>query len=222
MKRVKKVTAWQGRSSATGGFLMVAALVCVAALARGQEEAKEKNRMFSRGAIDMTQPTRITSERFEFDYKQMVAIFDEQVKVVHPQFYLEADRVFVFIDGTNDVKHILALGDVVMTNENRRAVCDKAMFSKAEGTLVLTGVNRSAQLTRGMDGVAGERITLWLEDERMVVEGQTGSEFVIGPTTLKQGRDDKPEKPTKDKPAEAPEKPAEDGPSLYTDPEATL
>ncbi len=126
------------------------------------------------------QQTVITSSRIEFDYKEMVAVFDENVRVENPQFLMLADRVLIFLDGTNDVKQILALGRVSVTNELRSASCDKAVYTRAADQLVLTG---NAELRRGGDYVKGDRIAIWLNDERMEVSPGT---FVIAPETIKE------------------------------------
>ncbi len=126
------------------------------------------------------QQTVITSSRIEFDYKEMVAVFDENVRVENPQFLMLADRVLVFLDGTNDVKQILAIGRVSVTNEMRSASCDKAVYTRAADQLVLTG---SAELRRGSDYVKGDRIAIWLNDERMEV---SPGMFVIAPETIKE------------------------------------
>jgi len=128
--------------------------------------------------------TVITSARIEFDYKEMVAVFDENVRVENPQFLMLADRVLVFLDGTNDVKQILALGRVSVTNDIRSASCDKAVYTRAADQIVLTG---SAELRRGGDSVKGDRIAIWLNDERMEVSPGT---FVIAPETLREREKD--------------------------------
>ena len=128
--------------------------------------------------------TVITSARIEFDYKEMVAVFDENVRVENPQFLMLADRVLVFLDGTNDVKQILALGRVSVTNDIRSASCDKAVYTRAADQIVLTG---NAELRRGGDSVKGDRIAIWLNDERMEVSPGT---FVIAPETLREREKD--------------------------------
>lgn len=165
------------------------------------EEKKGMVALLAKDAIDSSQPTEITAERFEFDYKSMVAVFDENVEVKHPQFYLRSDRAFVFFDSTNDVKNILVTGNVEMTNENRRATCDRALYSREEGTLVMTGETQSAKLSRGFDSVAGDQITVWIADERMEVTGNSlgsgeRSKIIIGPGTLK--RQESERKPPKE------------------------
>jgi len=180
------------------------------------------NRLFSAQSMDIDQPMTITSERFEYDNKQMVAIFDENVKVAHPQFYLEAEQIFIFIDDDKKLKHILAQGSVRMTNENHRAMCEWALYTREEGTLMMRGNEGGiVQLTRGNDVQEGRQITIWMDDERMVVEGST---TVISPETLRPGRDVKkaPEPGEKNEPAETdePPPPKTERPSLYRNPEA--
>jgi lipopolysaccharide transport protein LptA len=140
------------------------------------------------GARD--QPTVITSTRIEFDYKEMVAVFDENVRVANPQFLLLADRVLVFLEGTNEIKQIMAIGRVSVTNELRSASCDKAVYTRAAEQLVLTG---NARLLRGGDSVSGDRIDIWLNDERMEV---TPGTVVFKPATVKNNPDPvKPDQP---------------------------
>ena len=143
--------------------------------------------------------TVITSARIEFDYKEMVAVFDENVRVENPQFLMLADRVLVFLDGTNDVKQILALGRVSVTNDIRSASCDKAVYTRAADQIVLTG---NAELRRGGDSVKGDRIAIWLNDERMEVSPGT---FVIAPETLREREKDTDGKKKPGAPAAAPD-----------------
>jgi lipopolysaccharide export system protein LptA len=124
--------------------------------------------------------TTITSERIEFDYKEFVAVFDENVKVDNPQFFLTADRVVIFLEGTNQVRQIMALGHVTLTNDQRVASCDKAVYTRLSGQVVMTG---NAMLRRAGDHVSGDRIVIWLDDERMEV---SPGHFVIAPETLRQ------------------------------------
>ncbi len=138
------------------------------------------HRASSSAATNTLRETTITSERIEFDYKEFVAVFDENVKVDNPQFFLTADRVVIFLEGTNQVRQIMALGHVTLTNDQRVASCEKAVYTRLSGQVVMTG---SAVLRRAGDHVSGDRITIWLDDERMEV---SPGHFVIAPETLKQ------------------------------------
>jgi lipopolysaccharide transport protein LptA len=111
----------------------------------------------------------ITAERIEFDNKEGVILFDENVLVDDEQFVMRSDRLLVFMEGTNDVQQIMAVGNVNITNQNRSASCDKAVYTRKDGQIVMTG--KARLLSQGDKGgeVTGDRITFWLDDERMEV-----------------------------------------------------
>lgn len=111
----------------------------------------------------------ITAKRVDYDNKEGVIVFDEDVVVDNEQFVLKSDRLFVFMQGTNDVDRILADGNVSITNLNRAATCDKAVFTKKDGQIVMTG--RATLMTGGERAgiVTGDKIVIWIDDERMEV-----------------------------------------------------
>ena len=109
--------------------------------------------------------TEITSRRMEFEYKESVILFEEDVHVKDPQYELRADRVLVFLDGTNDVKQVRAMGNVEVRSEDRRATCSQAVYTHADGKIVMTG--NDAMLSKGDDKIWGKQITIWVNDERM-------------------------------------------------------
>lgn len=115
--------------------------------------------------------TKITARRMEYNYKEAVVTMTDDVVVDDPRFYLTSDRLFVFLDGTNSFSQLVVMGNVAVSNENRRAWCDKAVYTKAESRLVMVG---HAKLTNiGDDGkknsVSGDKITIWTEEQRMEV-----------------------------------------------------
>ena len=158
-------------SVAATGLLAAAGVFAQTPEAAGGGAAKEAGAKASK-ADGQTAPAReavITAERIEFDNKEGVILFDENVVVDDAQFVMRSDRLLVFMEGTNDVQQILAVGRVSITNLNRSASCDKAVYTKKDGQIVMTG---SARLMRqGDEGgeVTGNRITFWLDDERMEV-----------------------------------------------------
>ena len=122
----------------------------------------------------------ITSDQLEFDYRDLVVAFDGHVHVTDPQFTMTSDRTLVFLEGTNEIKRIIAVGNVdIVQPPDRHATCDKAVYERASGQVVMTG---SPMLNRGADRVAGEEITVWLADQRIVVKK---GKMQIGPETMK-------------------------------------
>lgn len=122
----------------------------------------------------------ITSDQLEFDYKDMVVAFDGHVHVTDPQFTMTSERMLVFLEGTNEIKRIVAVADVdIVQPPDRHATCDKAVYERGSGQVVMTG---SPMLIRGADRVAGEVITVWLSDSRVVVKN---GKMQIGSDTMK-------------------------------------
>lgn len=124
----------------------------------------------------------ITAGKIEYDNKEGVIMFDTDVVVDDPRFLLRSDRLLLFLEGTNsnqDVSQIMAIGHVTITNQNRSASCDKAVYTREDGQIVMTGNARlnSGGATAGE--VQGNRITFWLNDERMEVS--EGSRVVLPP-----------------------------------------
>ncbi len=127
---------------------------------------------------------KITSERTTYDRKEGVILFDQNVFVNDPEYQMYADQLYVFLDGTNELKRIVAMGNVALTNELvtagkkelRAGQCAKATYSKASSKLVMYGdENRVARLeTVGKDtgSVTGKKITFWLDSEQVEVEGR--------------------------------------------------
>ncbi len=117
----------------------------------------------------------ITAERTDYDRKEGVILFDRNVFVDDEQYQMHADRIFVFLEGTNDLKRIVALGNVAITNEDKTATCSRAVYVRSLGKIVMYGdESKKAVLhEEGKKGgaVNGDRITFWLNSEQVEIEG---------------------------------------------------
>ncbi len=126
----------------------------------------------------------ITADKIEFDNKEGVILFDRNVLVSDPQFVMRSDRLIVFLQGTNDVDQIMAIGNVSLTNENRNAKCDKAVYTRKDGQIVMTG---NVVLQQGGDksgAVSGSKMAIWLNEERMEI--LEGGRVRLPPNTFKK------------------------------------
>lgn len=116
----------------------------------------------------------ITADRTDYDRKEGVVLFDRNVYVDDEQYQMHTDRLFLFLDGTNDLKRLVAIGNVAITNENRRAYCARATFNKKLGRIVMYSSDEiTASLSEeGKKGseVKGEKITFWIDSEQVEVE----------------------------------------------------
>ncbi len=126
---------------------------------------------------DKDRKVKITSVRTDYDRREGVIMFDRNVFVDDPEYKLHADRVYVFLDGTNDLKRIVAIGNVAVTNELRSGTCAKATYSKASSKLVMYWDSETGKLARLEDNgkkrgeLMGRKITFWTDTEQVEVEG---------------------------------------------------
>lgn len=131
---------------------------------------KAKKELTGRAAV-------ITADRTDYDRKEGVILFDRSVYVDDEQYQMHAERLFVFLDGTNDMKRLVALGNVALTNEDKTAWCQKAVYTKAASKIVLFGDEQNPAWLRDAGGkkgdeseVRGLRITYWIDSGLATVE----------------------------------------------------
>lgn len=126
-------------------------------------------------------PTIITSDKLEFDYKEFIALFDGHVVVKDPEFTLKADRMLVFFENTNSVKRVDAVGNVDLKSGDMTAVCGKATYTRDNGQV---RIQADPIVTKGENRITGEVMSIWLKEERVVVENAVSLE--ANPTSLKE------------------------------------
>jgi lipopolysaccharide transport protein LptA len=119
-------------------------------------------------------PAKITAASTYYDRKEGYAYFSGNVSVDDGRYQLHADRAYVFMDGTNDLKRIVAIGGVAMTNENRRAYGVKASYYRDPGMVVLYGDDGAPAEVReehpdGARVVKGKKIKFWTGSEQVEV-----------------------------------------------------
>jgi len=115
-------------------------------------------------------PLVITSETLEADNKKGIVIFKGNV-IAEEEFLLCSDELYLgYGDGTK-VDSMVAIGDVRIVHGDRVSGADRAEYKRAGRTLVLTG---SAVVVECGDTVRGERIEVYLDEDRVVVDGGAG------------------------------------------------
>ena len=127
-------------------------------------------------AIPEERTTKITSKTTIYNRKEGIALFDGDVHLDDSQYQMHADKVYLFFEGTNDIKRVVALGNVALTNEMRRAYGTKASYTKANGLVVLYGGDGIAAEVRDesktpAQSVKGGKIRFWIDSEQVEVIG---------------------------------------------------
>jgi len=133
---------------------------------------------------------RITSRMSDFDRKEGVVMFEGDVFVRYSDdSTMAADRLFMFLSGSNDLARVVALGNVVISNETRLGTCALATYRRKKGEIEMFGDGKGSLahlVEHGQDAseLEGARIKFWLDAEQVEVDnsqiGVRSSEGVKG------------------------------------------
>lgn len=135
---------------------------------------------------------RITSATTYYDRKEGFAYFSGHVVVDDEKYKLHADRAYVFMNGSNDLHRIVAIGHVAMTNETKRAYGAKASYYRDPGMVILySGEGEPAEVrdetSKGDQVVKGKKIKFWTNSEQVeVLEAEISAPSAGGIGTLKK------------------------------------
>lgn len=131
----------------------------------------------SKAALAGPRNVKVTSDRSTYLRKEGVLVFDGNVFVDDVEFKMHADEVTLFLGGTNELKRIVAIGNVAVTNELRSGTCAKATYNKALSRVILYGDEAKGITARLNDNgkrksqVEGRKITFWIDTEQVEVDG---------------------------------------------------
>jgi lipopolysaccharide export system protein LptA len=128
------------------------------------------------GSLSFTsgrEPITVTSDGLEFDYKRRVLTYRGRVKATQGDMKLEADSLTIYLaEGAgSELREVVARGNVRLTKGERWATGGEAVFDQTRRTAVLS---KNAVLHDGPSQVVGERVVVYLDEERSVVEGGSG------------------------------------------------
>ena len=121
-------------------------------------------------------PAVITAASTFYDRKEGIAVFTGKVYVDDERYQIHADKAYVSIVPTNQLRRIVAIGHVAMTNEARRAYGAKVTYNRPTGTVVLVGADDApAKIVDESKGagkeqtVVGSKIRFWVDAEQVEV-----------------------------------------------------
>jgi lipopolysaccharide export system protein LptA len=135
-----------------------------------------------KAAIDVNQPIEIDSDRMDaFNAKKMV-VFSGNVVAVQGLRTIRAERLTIYYqdgkkssagdpvsdDAYRRIERMEANGNVVITEGERTATGNEALFEQEARKVTMTG---NAVLKEGENSIKGDRIVVFLEEDRGIVEG---------------------------------------------------
>jgi lipopolysaccharide export system protein LptA len=147
--------------------------------------AQEKNETAS--AFSSEKPLHITADKMIAHQETSMVEFIGHVRADQENSLIEAASISLYLhpskpdnagpdDGrvnANRIKQIVAVDNVEYTAGNRKAFADKAVYTAADDTLILTG--REVRLLTGTSWVSGTKITLFRNQDRVMVESDGNS-----------------------------------------------
>jgi lipopolysaccharide export system protein LptA len=170
--------------------LVLAMILPAAAAAETAREAGRGGALFDGDTIASSkEPITVTSDMLEYDYRANVVVYRGEVNAVQGPVKLRSDTLTVTFDSrsqdpapakapkappiddskdTHKLRDIVAVGSVRIDHGTRWATGGRAVFDQTKRTVVLT---ENPVLHDGSNEVAGDRVVVYLDEDRSVVEG---------------------------------------------------
>jgi len=151
--------------------------------ANGANTSKQPLDMSEKLATSQS-PIHITADRMETNQDENTITFESHVVVQQDDVtvtsnrlkvtMLQGDKTPASVESTpaERIDYIEFEGDVKVTQQDRLATANKAIFYQKEQKIMLHG---RPVVTKGQDRVEGNLITIYLKEGRSVVEGAGGA-----------------------------------------------
>jgi lipopolysaccharide export system protein LptA len=120
-------------------------------------------------------PIQIKADSLSLDYKGNSVEFKGAVHAIQSGTTLTSKTLkVIYGQKFGDIKQVIALGDVKMTQGGRWATGQRAVLDEVKHTVEMTG---EPVIHDGPDQVAGRRIIIYLDSEKSFVEGASAVIF---------------------------------------------
>lgn len=119
------------------------------------------------------EPISVSANALDFDYRTRVLTYRGEVVATQGDMKLQSNTLKVSLDMQQGerLKEVVAEGSVRMSKGTRWATGGRAVFDQIHRTVVLS---QDAVLHDGLNQVSGERVVVYLDEQRSVVDGGTG------------------------------------------------
>src|SRR5215831_12790045 len=119
---------------------------------------------------DKNAPVIVDADSLDSFQRQGLAIFKGNVIARQNNSIQYADKMEVYTDSKTDrVERVVSTGNVrIITRDCRMGTAERAEYYDAEQRVVLIG---NARVWRDADIVTGDRITIFIAEDRSIVEG---------------------------------------------------
>ncbi|MBM4265236.1 MAG: lipopolysaccharide transport periplasmic protein LptA [Deltaproteobacteria bacterium] len=140
--------------------------------ARGSSDAGPGGMLGSLSFTSKDEPIVVDADQLEFDYDRNRLVYRGAVRVKQGDLELECKTLTVTYDRADELekaqlREVVAEGNVVITQGDRRASGDRGVFDQTTRQIVLIG---NPVLREGPNEVQGDRLTVYLDEGRSVIE----------------------------------------------------
>jgi lipopolysaccharide export system protein LptA len=141
--------------------------------------AEKPSSLSSQKALRSSSPLHIASDRMEVKQQDKIIVFEGHVVVQQDDLTITGNQLRVYTAAKktgkssepgmmDQIDRIEVEGDVKISQKEKMAAAGKAVYYHEEQKIVLMG---NPSVSQGQDRVEGRLITLYLSEERSVVEG---------------------------------------------------
>ena len=171
------------RLSSVTAVLIALALLAAAPLALAFQKMESSD-----------EPVHVVADKLEVDNQNQVAVFTGAVKATQGDVTITSDMLEVYydkdakakagdkpkgeglMDQSGNVRKVVAIGHVRIKQKDRMAVGSKATYWAGGRRMLLEG---KATVWRGKNQVSGDKITVYLDQDRSVVHGKPGKRVSV-------------------------------------------
>jgi outer membrane protein assembly factor BamD len=140
---------------------------------RTAKEAKKEDKGKGPGGlafIDKSKPIDIVSDTMEGFDKEKYVVFKGSVIAKQDDLYIFTDVMEAYMnEETNEISKAYAKGNVKIVKQDRTATANEAFFDNAKGEIVLKD---NVVVFQNQDKVTGNTITYYVDEDRVVVQGE--------------------------------------------------
>jgi lipopolysaccharide export system protein LptA len=152
-------------------FLLLFSASTVIAPGDAATPAKDESKTKGGTAFEFNKkdPIYINSDWMEFDQTKNTITYKGRVVTTQGEMTLRSDTLTAeYTENMKQIKQIVAEGKVNVTQGNRVATGEKAVFDDQAKTVTLTG---SPIMRQGNSQISGSRVIYFVEQDRAVAEG---------------------------------------------------
>jgi len=160
--------------------LIVSGIVSILLAISFSLEAKDKPDQQKK--LESKEPIEIVSDRMDAYNEKKLVIFSGNAVATQGDKVLKSNQILLYYkkeagkkekigakenEGTGDLEKIEAKGNVVITQKNRVATGDEAVYLQDSGQIIMTG---NATLREGKNIIKGDKVIVFVNEDRGIVE----------------------------------------------------